>query len=225
MLSRSAFDARTRPLYPALLAYAQRRLPPDDAADAVQQALLNAWTRLDIFQDTGDEGRFARWLLGILRHACLSLRDSNARRACHERPLPSADPDPDEETGDDTLPEIWWNALLAAPDEALCHAELIHEARYRLRHTELTPLQRHCLVQRLNGWTQARIAAGLGLSQQAVSRHLRNAITRLRRCPFSSDTCPTTADYLWRLGKQVTIYYRPPRTGAAIARQRQRRLR
>ncbi len=225
-LSRSAFDARTRPLYPALLAYAQRRLPSHDAEDAVQQTLINAWTRLEVFQDTGDEGRFARWLIGILRHACLCLRQANQRRARHERPLPttdSDDSDPDDPT-DEALPEVWWNALLAAPDATLQQAELVHQARYRLRHTELTPLQRRCLVQRLQGQSQARIAAGLGLSQQAVSRHLQNAVARLRRCPLVEDDCPASADYLWRLGKQVSLYYRPLRTGAALAHQRQRRL-
>jgi RNA polymerase sigma-70 factor (ECF subfamily) len=63
---------------PDLLRYLERRLPADDAADALGEVLLVAWRRIDDLPATGDEARL--WLFGIARNTVLSARRARSRR-------------------------------------------------------------------------------------------------------------------------------------------------
>ncbi|MCA9688503.1 MAG: RNA polymerase sigma factor [Nannocystaceae bacterium] len=64
-----AFDALVRPLLPRLEAFAYRMLAhPEDAAEAVQDALLRAHQGLAQFRG---EARFTTWLFSILTRVCI----------------------------------------------------------------------------------------------------------------------------------------------------------
>lgn len=51
---------------------------PDDAADAVQEALIRAYNSLSAYED---RGRFGAWLMCIVANRCRSARHSSRRRA------------------------------------------------------------------------------------------------------------------------------------------------
>ncbi len=66
---QGAFDALVRPLLPRLEAFAYRMLAhPDDAAEAVQDALLKAHQGLRKFRG---ESRFGTWMFSILTRVCI----------------------------------------------------------------------------------------------------------------------------------------------------------
>jgi len=67
---------------PAVLAYALRRVPRDDAADVVAETFLIAWRRLD---DVA-EGSALPWLYAVARRVLLSQqRSARRQRAIAER--------------------------------------------------------------------------------------------------------------------------------------------
>ncbi|MCA9706971.1 MAG: RNA polymerase sigma factor, partial [Myxococcales bacterium] len=72
-----AFGALVRPLLPRLEAFALRMLAhPDDAAEAVQDALLKAHQGLAGFRG---EARFETWLLSILTRVCIDALRARQR--------------------------------------------------------------------------------------------------------------------------------------------------
>jgi RNA polymerase sigma-70 factor (ECF subfamily) len=73
----SAWELLYRRAYPKLLAFARRRLPPDQAADAVADTFLRALTDLDRFDRR--PGRFEPWLFGIARHVVADTHRDTAR--------------------------------------------------------------------------------------------------------------------------------------------------
>ena len=79
-MNRSEFDARVAALRPALLSMARRKLPPDDCEDAVQNAILAAWTHLPQLRD---EAAFDGWVKRILARECSMMR----RKRKNELPL------------------------------------------------------------------------------------------------------------------------------------------
>lgn len=90
-----AFDALVRPLLPRLEAFALRMLAhPEDAAEAVQDALLKAHQSLASFRG---EARFATWMFSILTRVCIDhLRQRRRWRwdaQAHTRADPQADHD------------------------------------------------------------------------------------------------------------------------------------
>lgn len=210
-LTREAFAEQLTVLRPHLVAYARRRIAMyEDAQDLVEETVMIALTTLACYSDTGVPDALLRWLYGILANR---IRIYRARPERRETRMPSS-----------SAPEVEWTALHSEPDSALIHAELRHEARYRARFADLTPRQRACLAARLRGETILSIARRLGLSPPTVCVHLQNAVARLRACPFRSESDPAIADYLFRIGKQVTVYRPPQKTGAALARARLRSL-
>lgn len=61
-----------------LLRYLERRLGPDDAADALGDVLLVAWRRVSDLPANGTEARL--WLFGIARNTVLNSRRGRVRR-------------------------------------------------------------------------------------------------------------------------------------------------
>ena len=88
-------------LWPILRGFVARHLPPQDAEDAAQQALLNVFSRASEF----DPGRDAlSWALGIAAYETRTLRRKRLRRR-EEAPAeglvearPAEGPDPEEAT-------------------------------------------------------------------------------------------------------------------------------
>ena len=63
---------------------ARARLPPDDAADAAQEAFLRAWTRLSSLRQAGS---FVTWLATITRNVvCDVERQRSLETACGDEP-------------------------------------------------------------------------------------------------------------------------------------------
>jgi DNA-directed RNA polymerase specialized sigma subunit len=88
-------------------------------------------------------------------------------------------------------------ALLGQDDPGLLRAEAVALLGPLCR--RLRPRERHLLYLRfVRGWTQAEIAAELGLSQMQISRLLGDLLTRLRAelepAKQSSETIHSTAD-------------------------------
>lgn len=85
-----AFDALVRPLLPRLEAFALRMLAhPEDAAEAVQDALLKAHQGLSGFR--GD-ARFGTWLFSILTRVCIDQLRARQRWRWDAQAQARADP-------------------------------------------------------------------------------------------------------------------------------------
>jgi RNA polymerase sigma-70 factor (ECF subfamily) len=74
----------------AVLAYALRRVPRDDAADAVAETFLVAWRRLD---DVDESGALP-WLYAIARRVLLSQQRSTRRQQAIAAKVAAAEPPP-----------------------------------------------------------------------------------------------------------------------------------
>jgi len=86
-----AFDTLVRPLLPRLEAFAYRMLAhPDDAAEAVQDALLKAHQGLAGFR--GD-ARFGTWLFSIVTRVCIDQLRSRQRWRWDAQAHTRADPE------------------------------------------------------------------------------------------------------------------------------------
>ena len=64
---------------PDLLKYLQRRLPLEDAADALADVMLTAWRRVGALPRTAEESRM--WLFGIARNVLSNSTRTENRRA------------------------------------------------------------------------------------------------------------------------------------------------
>ncbi len=81
-----AWERIYRRAHPRLFAYARRRLPADNAEDAVSETMLRAINRIDSFTWRG--AGFDAWLYGILRHVVLETYRRNGHdRQAHEAPV------------------------------------------------------------------------------------------------------------------------------------------
>ncbi|MBF0816339.1 sigma-70 family RNA polymerase sigma factor [Microbacterium paludicola] len=63
----------------ALLCYLQRRLAPEDAADAVAEVMATAWRRERALPDDPEQARM--WLFGIARNVLLHAQRGEVRRS------------------------------------------------------------------------------------------------------------------------------------------------
>ena len=149
----AALDAQSG----ALLAMANRLLgDPSDAADAVQEAWIRAWTRRDQLREAAS---LTGWLRQIVARECLrTLRWRAVRRwipfgeALPEAPSPGPD-------------------LAAAMDAAAARAVI----------DRLPPRQRQLWGLRFDeGWTLPEIAESTGLTQSTVKTHLERALGTVR---------------------------------------------
>jgi RNA polymerase sigma-70 factor (ECF subfamily) len=151
-----------------------------DAEDAVQEALLRAWRRLDSFEQRGP---FRGWLQRIATNACLDALERRPRRV-----LPESLGGPAEPTVQPGAPaEVPW--LEPYPDslfEALPDESPGPEARYDLRESVelafvaaiqfLPSRQRAVLLLRdVLGWPAAEVAALLGTSVASANSLLQRA--------------------------------------------------
>jgi RNA polymerase sigma factor (sigma-70 family) len=127
-------------------------LDADAAEDAVQEAALKAWRKLDRLRE-GAELR--PWFLGIVANECRSLRRTSWRRVLLGLPEDrGAQPPPDP----------------AAID--------LRRAIGRLNRGRRLVLVMHWYLD----LTTPEIAVALGLSVDAVESRLRRAVAELRRC-------------------------------------------
>jgi RNA polymerase sigma-70 factor (ECF subfamily) len=157
----------------------------EDAEDAVQETLLRAWRRRELF-----EGRstFRAWLYRIATNCCLDALDRRARRV-----LPTAIAAPADPLGDHPpAPEIPWlepypDRLLdeiiddaAGPSERVVAQETI-ELVFMAAIQYLPPRQRAALILRdVLGWSAREAADIIGMSTAAANSALQRARVTLR---------------------------------------------
>ncbi len=160
LLDEAAFLAVLEASAPRLLALAARMVGPTDAADALQEAWVRAWTRRG---GLADARAVEAWLRAIVVRECLRvLRWRGLRRW-----LPFGDAVPDVPSG------------APAADGALAAAELAGRARAAA--DRLSPRQRLCWGLRFDeGWTVAEIAAATGLAPDTVKTHLGRALVAVQ---------------------------------------------
>ncbi|CCH89072.1 RNA polymerase sigma factor sigW [Modestobacter italicus] len=174
-----AFAAVVAPYLRELQVHCYRMLGSrQDAEDALQEALLSAWTGLGSF-----EGRSSvrTWLYRVVTNRCLNQLRSAARRPVAAEQLPVAPPEPSR------WGEVPW--LQPYPDvllDGLADAAPGPEARYESRETVtlafvtavqlLPPNQRAVLLLRdVLGYRAAETAELLGLTTDAVTSALKRA--------------------------------------------------
>jgi RNA polymerase sigma-70 factor (ECF subfamily) len=164
---------------PYLLSLARRHLPSDlqgkyDAADLVQETLLEAHLGLAGFDGTGSDA-FRVWLCGILRHNLMDLirryRDSSKRAIGRERPLaasPRSDDPAVEEVDPYPTPCIQSIAReeIAALRDALSRLPAHERFVISLRHFDLLAFE--------------EIGQRLDCSSEAARKLCSRAMTRLK---------------------------------------------
>ncbi len=130
---------------------------PDMAADAVQDALLNAWNKRHQFQSSA---RLDTWIHRIAINAALSLI---------RRSRPGVFEPLETDVGcDDARPERAWEE---------------HELESELARAlgRLTDIERVCFVlKHLEQWRAKEIAAELGLNEGRVKQAVFRAVKKLR---------------------------------------------
>jgi RNA polymerase sigma-70 factor (ECF subfamily) len=149
-----AISARSDRWYSACLKITRN---PDMAADAVQDALLNAWNKREQFEQTA---RLETWIHRIAINAALNqIRKS--KPGVFE-PLES------DVEGDFTTPHKAWE-------------EYELEGRLATSLARLTPVERVCFVlKHLEQWRAKEISAELGLNEGQVKQAVFRAVKKLR---------------------------------------------
>jgi RNA polymerase sigma factor (sigma-70 family) len=163
-----AFDALAAAAYHRLYAIARRILRDGYAAeDAVQDALVNAWTNL---RGLRDPDRFDAWLQRLLVNAC---KDQVRRR--QRRPLEVPVLSIDEPTSDDTL------------------GRLVDRDELERAFLQLPVEQRAALVlTHYVGLTAPEVAAILGIPAGTVASRLHYG-TRAMRGLLASGAVPSSS--------------------------------
>lgn len=151
-----AWEELYRHAYPRLLAYARRRLPGDEASDAVSETMTRAISSIQRFTPKGYG--FEGWLFGICRHVV-----ADAHRAAGRKAKGS----PREETD------------RTEPDEGLLRSE--EEVAVRAAFAKLNDTDRELLELRVvAGLSSEDAAAALGKRPGAVRMGQARALERLR---------------------------------------------
>ena len=131
--------------------------------------------------------------------------------------------------------ECRW-AILSSEDDRVATAdlELLHEARQRAAHADLTEEERFALLGRLNKRKLREMSAELevrqrtaghadpkaGTSASVLSRAISRAVDKLKAVPADKLKAPDIDRYAWRVANDVTIYRAPITTGSALSRER-----
>jgi RNA polymerase sigma-70 factor (ECF subfamily) len=156
---------------PALYRRAYRFVgDPQDAEDAVQDALLSAYKHLDQFKGTA---KMTTWLTSIVTNSALTqLR----RRPRH--PHVSLDVRTDEER------EYSWSDKLAdakpSPEDECMNSELYGHLMQFI--AELSPSSRKVIqLRHRDGLSTSEAAHILGLAEGTVKSHISRARTKLKR--------------------------------------------
>jgi RNA polymerase sigma-70 factor (ECF subfamily) len=130
---------------------------PDLAADAVQDALLNAWRKRDQFRSTS---RLDTWIHRIAVNAALNLL---------RKSRPGVFEALDHDVGDDTVD----------PERALLDHELESDLAASL--ARLTEVERVCFVlKHLEQWRVNEISEELGTNEGRVKQAVFRAVHKLR---------------------------------------------
>jgi RNA polymerase sigma-70 factor, ECF subfamily len=138
----------------------------DDAADAVQDALLAAWLHIAAVRDPE---RFDAWLNRLLVHACYRLAKRSGRRVIVEIPMAAPDAPGPRDLQDD----------LATRDQ--------FERAFR----RLTPEQRAALVvHHFLGLPDAEAASVLGIAVGTFKSRLHRASAAMRATVEADERLP-----------------------------------
>jgi RNA polymerase sigma-70 factor (ECF subfamily) len=151
-----------------------------DAEEAVQEALLNAWKGRSSYSGAAP---LRHWLFKITTHVCLNERKARRRRALPGSTQPPASSPAD--IGEQNEPDFW---VTPAPDAALYPAGVPTPAEGVLAERESVALAFVALLQRLPprqravlllkdvvGFSSDEIAQALDFSVAAVSSALHRA--------------------------------------------------
>ncbi len=148
------FEGLFRANYPAVRAYARRRISGDAAQDVVAETFLVAWRRLD---DVPADA--LPWLYGVARRVLANRRRTADRSAALERRLAGAEP---RIAGHD-------------PSDSAADAEILRIALGRLSE----PSREALMLVAWHGLTGARAARAAGCSRAAFAVRLHRARARL----------------------------------------------
>lgn len=153
-----AFETRATACVPHAHRLAAAIVGPDDAADAVQDALVEAWRRLGSLRDPD---RFEPWLRSIVINRCRNVLRARGRRPRTTSIVPDQAP-----TGGARSPELESVVLRDALDRAFQRLSAEHRTVLALRHTLDLPL--------------GEMARTLGIPEGTVKSRLHAATERLR---------------------------------------------
>ncbi len=154
-----AWEELYRAMYPAMAGYARRRLPSEDARDAVAEAMARAIARCDRIAHGGATAE--AWIFGILRHVVVDLQ----RRSYRTRRLP------------DKIPRL--DTTWANQDDML----IVDEDRRQVRQAfaRLSARDQHILELRvIAGFSSEQVAQALGMGAGATRNAQYRALRRLR---------------------------------------------
>ncbi len=157
-----------------------------DAEDAVQETLLRAWRRRELF-----EGRstFRAWLYRIATNCCLDALDRHSRRVLPPAIAPPADPlaerfAPSDIPWLEPYPDRRLDEIVdgeAGPSESTVARETV-ELVFLATIQHLPPRQRAVLILRdVLGWSARETAEAIGLSTVAGNSALQRARATLRQ--------------------------------------------
>jgi RNA polymerase sigma-70 factor (ECF subfamily) len=156
-----------------------------EAEDAVQEAFLRAWRRLDTFAGVST---VRAWLYRIATNVCLdALRDRTRRRMPYEV-VPAVDPDgpPPDGPPHPSVEPIPDHLLVSGDDGSEPGAAVIEQETIELAFLaaiqHLPPRQRAALIMRdVLGWSARETAEQLDVNEPAVKSLLQRARRTLRR--------------------------------------------
>ncbi len=208
----AAFRVLVEPYHAGLHAHCYQMLASvQDAEDALQEALLKAWTRLSQFERRAS---FRTWVYTIATRTALDL---TARRPIRVLPL---DDTLAAGTGGGRRPvtEIAWLEPYPSDELGLPSGFASPEARYELRESvelafvaavqHLAPRQRAVLLLReVLGFSASEAAETLGMTVAAVNSALERArVAVAQRCPDPSQQATLRALGDERARELVTRY-------------------
>ena len=210
-------------LRPDLLAHASERAA-QDAEDLVQETLLASFRNLS----ARAPATLTRAYITNYARRTLASRIANYLR--HKAYVDRFEAIVDDAVDGEDRCSIRRDARCAAiavhDDRALVNdAETLSGAKLRLRLAPLTPVQRECLFAWLRGEQSSVTARRMGRTRQSVHYNRRQAYLALRAVRIEVCSAPDLDHYAWRVGGLVTIYHAPEKTGAALAREKLKRMR
>ena len=156
----------------------------EDAEDAVQESLLRAWRKRDLFSG---RSTFRAWLYGIATNCCLDMLERRSRRLLPPDVAPPGDPHGELEWPDIPWLEPYPDRLLDeivdeddGPQETIVARETI-ELVFLAAIQHLPPRQRAVLILRdVLGWRAREASEVMGMSVIASNSALQRARATVR---------------------------------------------